>query len=370
MVAMAEMKTDRFDRLTTSFEMPGGEERWQAILERDVAFDGLFVYGVRSTRIYCRPSCPSRKPRQEQVAIFPLPEMAEQAGFRPCQRCNPHQYPSQDSQIEMVRRACQYISASSEGVPRLDEVAGDLKVSPSHLRRVFKRATGVSPRQYADACRLGAFKDVLRDGESVTDAMYAAGYGSSSRLYEKASSQLGMTPASYRRGGKGMRIRYAVADCPLGKLLVAATERGICAVSLGDDEDLLEADLRSEYHAAEIERGDESLNAWLDAVLQLVSGKRPHVELPLDVQATAFERLVWEELRGIPYGETRSYGEIARAMGRPTAARAVARACGANPAAIVIPCHRAVRQDGGAGGYKWGVERKESLLAREKSAAT
>ncbi|MCI0438296.1 MAG: methylated-DNA--[protein]-cysteine S-methyltransferase, partial [Chloroflexi bacterium] len=295
----------------------------------------------------------------------------EQAGFRPCQRCNPHQYPSQDSQIEMVRRACQYISASSEGVPRLDEVAGDLKVSPSHLRRVFKRATGVSPRQYADACRLGAFKEALHDGRSVTDAIYSAGYGSSSRLYEKAASQLGMTPASYRRGGKGMRIRYAVGDCSLGKLLVAATERGICAVSLGDDEDVLEdvleVALRREYHEAEIERGDESLDAWLDAVLQLASGRRPHVELPLDVQATAFERLVWEELCRIPYGETRSYSEIARAIGKPTAARAVARACGANPAAMVIPCHRAVRQDGGAGGYRWGLERKQALLNQEQT---
>ncbi|MCI0440823.1 MAG: helix-turn-helix domain-containing protein, partial [Chloroflexi bacterium] len=267
MVAIAGSNAD--------IEITGNEESWQAILERDVAYDGLFVYGVRSTGIYCRPSCPSRKPRQEQVAIFPLPEMAEQAGFRPCQRCHPDQYPPHDTQLEMVRRACQYISASSEGVPKLDEVARELNVSPSHLQRVFKQATGISLRQYADACRLSAFKDTLRDGESVTDAMYAAGYGSSSRLYEKAASQLGMTPASYRRGGKGMRIRYAVGDCSLGKLLVAATERGICAVSLGDDENVLEADLRSEYHAADIERGDESLDAWLDAVLQLASGRRP-----------------------------------------------------------------------------------------------
>ena len=342
------------------------EEYWQATLNRDEAYDGLFVYAVRSTGVYCRPTCPSRKPRQTQVVFFPISEMAEHAGFRPCQRCLPNLRSSQDSQLEMVRRACQYIAESSdEGVPSLNELAKEVNVTPHHLQKVFKKIVGVSPRQYADAYRLGAIKDMLRDGWSVTAALYEAGYGSSSRLYEKASSQLGMTPAHYGRNGKGLQIRYAVADCHMGKLLVAVTERGICAVSLGDDEKALEASLRHEYRNATIEHDNESLKAWLEAVLQVISGRRPHDELPLDIQATAFQRMVWEELRRIPYGETRSYSEIAKAIGKPNAARAVAKACAANPTAVVIPCHRVVQQNGGVGGYKWGVERKKALLAQE-----
>jgi AraC family transcriptional regulator of adaptative response/methylated-DNA-[protein]-cysteine methyltransferase len=348
------------------------DERWRAVLERDGSLDGAFVYGVRSTGIYCRPSCPSRKPQRQYVTFFAVPELAEQAGFRPCLRCSPEMHPSLDPQLELVRQVCRLISESAEsadGSPTLVALAEGAGVSPHHLQKLFKRVTGITPRQYADALRLGTLKESLRNGWSVTDAIYKAGYGSSSRLYEQASAQLGMTPAAYRRGGQGMAISYALADCSLGKLLAAATERGICAVSLGDDEAALEVALRREFGAAQLQRDDSALYEWVEPVLQQLEGRRPHVDLPLDVQATAFQRIVWEQLRRIPYGETRSYSQIASAIGRPEASRAVAMACATNPAAVVIPCHRAVRQDGNLGGYRWGVQRKEKLLAQERHAA-
>jgi AraC family transcriptional regulator of adaptative response/methylated-DNA-[protein]-cysteine methyltransferase len=239
-------------------------------------------------------------------------------------------------------------------------------MSPYHVQRTFKRIMGITPRQYAAACRSKRFKAQLRKGDSVTTALYDAGYGSSSRLYEKAPAQLGMTPAAYRRGGAGMSIHYATVDCPLGRLLVAATERGVCAVSLGHSDAALEAALLREFPRADIHRNEAGLRRWINALVRHLDGREPHLDLPLDVQATAFQWRVWEALRAIPYGSTRSYGEIARAIGRPSAVRAVARACATNRVALITPCHRAIREDGGLGGYRWGLKRKQALLAKER----
>jgi AraC family transcriptional regulator of adaptative response/methylated-DNA-[protein]-cysteine methyltransferase len=339
--------------------------RWEAVLGRDARFDGAFVYAVRSTGVYCRPSCPSRRPRREQVLFFSLPRAAEGAGFRSCRRCRPTQVPARDPRAERVERACRYIEEHLESRLSLARLAGAAGVSPHHFQRTFKQLMGISPRQYAEARRLASFKTQVRKGETVTSAIYGAGYGSGSRLYERASRQLGMTPAAYRKGGRGMSLRYTVADSPLGRLLVAATERGIAAVSLGDADASLEAALRAEYPRAEIARDDLRLAPRLRDVLARVAGETGR-ELPLDINATAFQWRVWQELLKIPAGATRSYGEVARALGRPSAARAVARACASNPVALVIPCHRVVAGDGGLGGYRWGAERKRRLLDSER----
>lgn len=341
---------------------------WQAVQARDPRFDGRIFFGVRSTGIYCRPSCPARRPRREQVVFFRIPEAAEQAGFRSCRRCRPRIAATADPQVKMVRQACRYIENHIESQPTLDALSAHTGVSAYHLQRVFKRVTGITPRQYAEACRLSRFKSRVKKGESVTEAMYDAGYGSSSRLYERAPSQLGMTPASYRSGGKGSRISYTTASCSLGRLLVAATEKGVCAVRLGDSDAALEADLMNEYPAADVQRHDEALNKSVEQILNHLNGARPHLDLPLDVQATAFQWGVWEKLREIPYGSTRSYSDIAKAIGRPTATRAVARAIATNPVALVVPCHRVIREDKSLGGYRWGIERKQALLDRERSS--
>jgi AraC family transcriptional regulator of adaptative response/methylated-DNA-[protein]-cysteine methyltransferase len=341
---------------------------WQAVLGRDARFDGAFVYAVRSTGIYCRPSCPSRRPRREHVVFFKLPRAAEGAGFRSCRRCRPSQVAARDPRVARVERVCRYIDDHLETRLPLARLAAEAGLSPHHFQRTFKRLMGISPRQYAEARRLASFKTQVKKGETVTSAIYGAGYGSGSRLYERASRQLGMTPAAYRRGGRGMRLRYAMAESPLGRLLVAATERGIAAVSLGDSEAGLESALRSEYPEAEIVRDDSALARHLRDVLGRLSGGAGK-ELPLDINATAFQWRVWQELLRIPAGSTRSYGEVARALGRPSAARAVARACASNPVALVIPCHRVVAGDGNLGGYRWGAERKKQLLEKERAAA-
>jgi AraC family transcriptional regulator of adaptative response/methylated-DNA-[protein]-cysteine methyltransferase len=345
------------------------EERWRAVEVRDAAFDGAFVYAVGSTGVYCRPSCPSRRPHRRHVAFFGLPEAAERAGFRACLRCRPRQARARDGRIEAVRSACRFIEERDDGPPTLAALAAHVGLSPHHLQRTFKRIVGVTPRQYADARRLDRLKARLRAGDQVAGALYEVGYGSSSRLYERAPSQLGMTPATYRRGGKGARIGYSIVAGPLGRLLVAATARGVCAVYLGADDGALEAALRREYPAAEIARDDAGLGRWVGALGEHLDGRRPDLDLPVDVRATAFQRQVWEALQAIPYGATRSYGEVARAIGRPTAARAVARACATNPVAVVVPCHRVVAADGGLGGYRWGVKRKRALLAKERAVS-
>ena len=345
------------------------EALWQAVLDRDTTFDGRVFFAVRSTRIYCRPSCPARRPRREQVVFFRIPEAAERAGLRSCRRCRPRNAAMTDPQVEMVRQACLYIETHVDQSPTLEDLSAHTGVSPYHLQRVFKRIAGITPRQYAEATRLDQFKAGVKKGATVTGAMYEAGYGSSSRLYERAPAQLGMTPADYRRGGKGVRINYTLAGCSLGRLLVAGTEKGVCAVRLGDSDADLEAKLLSEYPAADVNRDDEALSEWVDQLMRHLNGERPHLDLPLDVQATAFQWSVWEKLQEIPYGSTRSYSDVARAMGRPTATRAVARACATNPVALLIPCHRVVREDKSLGGYRWGIERKQTLLEHERSAA-
>jgi AraC family transcriptional regulator of adaptative response/methylated-DNA-[protein]-cysteine methyltransferase len=271
-----------------------------------------------------------------------------------------------DPQVERVQSACRYIEANLESTLTLVDLGARVGLSPYHFQRTFKRVMGITPRQYADACRLARLKTRLKESRTVTTALYEAGYGSSSRLYERASSQLGMTPGTYRRGGRATQIRYTLAACPLGRLLLAGTPRGICAVYLGDGDTALEAELHREFPSAEVTRDDAGLQPWVNELLLHLAGEQPHLDLPLDVQATAFQWRVWQELRAIPYGSTRSYSEIASALGQPTAARAVARACATNPVSVIIPCHRVVREDGSLGGYRWGLQRKQALLQQEK----
>ena len=333
-------------------------DRWRAVLARDPEANGRFVYAVRSTGIYCRPTCASRRPRRAQVNFFEGPTRAEAAGFRPCRRCRPEDADMADSQTEMVRRACAAIDAATDGPPTLAVLGESLGVSPHHLQRVFKKLMGISPRQYADERRLGRLKMRLRRGEAVTGALYESGYGSSSRLYENAGDRLGMTPGTYKRGGEGARMRFTIVDCALGRLVVAATERGLSFLGFGDDDAELEEELREEFPKAEtIERDDTGLAAWVGPLIAHLAGRTGSLPLPLDVQATAFQRRVWEALRTIPAGETRTYREIAAQLGQPTASRAVGSACARNPVSLVIPCHRVIREDGGLGGYRWGLER-------------
>jgi AraC family transcriptional regulator of adaptative response/methylated-DNA-[protein]-cysteine methyltransferase len=345
------------------------ESYWQAVLDRDSGSDGAFVYGVRSTGIYCRPSCPSRRPGRAQVRFFEVPEAAEEAGFRPCLRCRPRKMGRPEHLVEPVRQACRYIEANLDRSLTLSEVSAEVALSPYHLQRTFKRVMGITPRQYAEARRLDNLKTQLREGQSVTTALYDVGYSSSSRLYERAPEQLGMTPSAYRKGGAGMHVGYTIVDSPLGRLLVGATERGVCAVSLGDSDGYLEAALRREYPAAEVQHDQAGLDPWVGVILGYLDGTRPDLDLPLDVQATAFQWRVWEALRAIPYGSTRSYGEVARAVGEPNAARAVAMACASNPVALVVPCHRVIGQSGKLSGYRWGAERKRLLLEKESAGA-
>ena len=343
-------------------------ERWAAITGRDARFDGAFVYAVRSTGVYCLPSCPSRNPRRDNVDYFAIPESAEQAGYRACRRCRPRTHPAADPQIERVRRACRFIEDYDEGTPTLNEIGVHVGLSPHHLQRQFKKVVGISPREFADCRRVAKVKALLREGDGVAGALYEAGYGSASRLYEGAAARLGMTPATYKKGGAGAHIRYAFADAPLGLLLVAATERGVCFVCLGDDHRGLMGDLSAEFPAADIGADEGALDDWVAEVLRRLDGKEPSAALPLDVRASAFQWRVWQELCAIPVGETRSYGQIAEALGQPKAQRAVGRACATNPVSIVVPCHRATRGDGSLGGYRWGVKRKAALLDVERES--
>ena len=345
------------------------DQRWQAVLDRDARFDGAFVYAVRSTGIYCRPTCPSRRPGRRQVAFYAEPAAAEEAGFRACRRCAPGGQSPQNRQAEAVRRACAAIAAASEGPPTLAALGRAVGMSPHHLQRTFKRIMGVSPRQYADARRLGRLKSSLRKGEDIAGALYGAGYGSSSRLYEQAPGQLGMTPATYRKGGAGATMRYAIVDSALGRMLVAATERGLSFVGLGEADGELEEELREEFPAATVARDDGALGDLVGPLVARLTGQAGTLDLPLDVQATAFQRRVWEALRAIPLGEVRTYREVAESLGQPGASRAVGNACAHNPVPLVVPCHRVVRGDGGLGGYRWGPGRKEALLARERRMA-
>lgn len=343
-------------------------QQWRIVLARDRRYDGDFVYAVRSTGIYCRPSCPSRRPRRTLVRFFPIPEAAEAAGFRACRRCHPGELRPHDPAVALVRELCRAIDAQPDGPADLQALGRRSGRSPHQVLRAFRRVLGVSPREYRDARRVSRLKSSLKERPHVSPAIYEAGFGSSSRVYERAAGTLGMTPAAYARGGRGARIHYSIVSSPLGSLLVAATERGICKIGLGDSAAALERDLRREFPAAHIARDAGRLRAWVQTILEHLAGKEPHLDLPLDIRATAFQQKVWSALRKIPYGSTRSYQAVARAIGSPRATRAVARACATNPVALVIPCHRVVREDGEAGGYRWGIERKQALLSRERDA--
>jgi len=338
---------------------------WQATMSRDARADGTFVLAVRSTHIYCRPSCPARRPLRRNVVFFRTGEEAEKQGFRACLRCKPNEIAGP---VALVEAASRELAASGEDTVRFGALATKLGSTPATLRRAFLQVTGLRPRELAEALRLARFKKMLREGKRITDALYETGYGSSSRVYARSNAQLGMTPATYRKGGRGMKIGYSITKSGLGKVLVAATDRGVSAVYLGDADAKLVEELRDEYPRAEISVAAGSFEKWVKEIVERVEGKPPRVELPLDLQATAFQRRVWQELQQIPRGSTRTYSQVARALGNPKAVRAVARACATNPVSIVVPCHRVIREDGNLAGYRWGVGRKEQLLAQERAA--
>ena len=340
------------------------DDLWCQVADRRPA-EG-FVYAVTTTGVYCRSGCASRLPKRGNVRFFRTGEAAEDAGFRPCRRCRPDRERLVDPRLAAVAEACRMIEAA-EAPPSLEALAARTGYSPFHLQRMFQAMVGVSPKQYADAVRADRLRRGLKAGTGVADALYAAGYGSPSRLYEKSAALLGMTPASYAGGGKGAAIRFAIADSALGRILAAATAKGLCMVSLASEDAALEAELRRDFPAAAIARDDDALKPMMETVLGLLDGGAPARALPLDIRATAFQWQVWRALAAIPAGETRSYGELAAHLGQPGAARAVGRACATNPVSLVIPCHRAVGGNGSLTGYRWGTERKRALLARERA---
>jgi AraC family transcriptional regulator, regulatory protein of adaptative response / methylated-DNA-[protein]-cysteine methyltransferase len=340
------------------------QERWQAVKRRDPAFDGKFFFAVRTTGVFCRPSCASRPAKRENVAFFSTVAEAEKAGYRACKRCRPNKLDAPDPQIEAVKRACVRIEQAEEA-PKLAELAAGAGLSPYHFHRIFKAITGVTPKAYAAETRASRAADKLRMGGTVTEAIYDAGFNSSSRFYETTATRLGMTPSAVKRGGAGARIRFAVGQASLGAVLVAATNKGVCAILLGDDAHALVRDLQDRFPRAELEGGDAEFERMVAQVVGLVEAPGQRLDLPLDIRGTAFQQKVWAALRAIPAGKTATYQEIARAIGQPKAVRAVAQACGANPLAVAIPCHRVVRTDGDVSGYRWGVERKRKLIDRE-----
>lgn len=341
------------------------DTRWTQVLTRAVEADGRFVYAVQSTGVFCRPTCPSRRPRREQVRFFDHPGDAERAGFRACLRCAPLGARPVNAGVKAVARAASFLRAHAADPVALADLAAQVGLSPSHLQRVFTAHTGVSPREFHAACRAEQFRRALRDGSDVTRATYDAGYGSPSRVSAHKPTGAGLTPAAYRRGAAGETIRYAVMPCTLGRLLVAATPKGVCAVKLGSADAALVAELTREFPAADVRAGGLPA-AWVASVKKAVDWRPASSDdVPLDVQGTAFQWTVWKALRAIPLGETRTYAALAREIGRPTAARAVARACATNPVAVVVPCHRVVPAAGGPGGYRWGAARKQALLRLE-----
>jgi AraC family transcriptional regulator of adaptative response/methylated-DNA-[protein]-cysteine methyltransferase len=341
---------------------------WAALARRDAGADGEFFYGVRTTGVYCRPGCTSRLPLRKNTMFFETPTDAEAAGLRPCKRCRPTDDTSASRHVAAVERACALLR-DSDAIPSLAELAAAAGISPFHFHRVFKQITGATPRDYARTHRLGRLADKLETGQPVTDAIYASGFGSSSRAYESAPTGLGMTPGVRRRGGIGQTIRFVTVETPLGWALVAATERGVCMTALADNCESLEVSLRQRFPAAKVIAEDGRLKDWADRIVRFITAPERNLDLPLDIQGTAFQARVWRALQKIPLGKTASYTEIAAALGQPKAVRAVAQACAANKLALIVPCHRVIRSDGDLGGYRWGVERKRELLARERAAA-
>ncbi len=350
------------------------ERCWQAVVERDRSFDGRFFFGVTSTGIFCRPSCPARRPRRENVRFFSSPEAAEAAGLRSCRRCRPNEAAGEAVTARMAA-LCEHLrreSASGEPLS-LTSLAHREGMSPRQLRSAFQQNVGMTPRQFVEACRLEELRGQLRGGGSVTDAIYEAGYGSSSQVYGRLDERLGMTPGQYQAGGRGLEVSYQVLSTDLGLLMLGATDRGLCFVQFGDSEAELLAALREELPAAELRpsggAGSPQLTAWAAALAEHLAGERPHLSLPGEVRASAFRHRVWSYLQSIPYGEVRSYSEVAAAIGEPKAVRAVASACAGNPLALLVPCHRVIRASGDLGGYRWGLERKRQLLERERRHA-
>lgn len=342
------------------------EERWAAVLARDARADGRFVYSVRSTGIYCRPSCPSRRPSREQVCFHENPQAAELAGFRACKRCDPKGEGVRARQVQLVTHVCRLLETSEEE-PSLAELAGAVGLSPFHLQRLFRRLMGMSPKQYAKHLRLGRFKRSLRKSGTVTEAIYEGGFGSSGRFYEESQAGLGMKPSTLKKGGQGERLRFGIGQCALGSVLVAASEKGLCFITLGDDPERLVQELQESFPKAELVGGDRQFEGWMARVIGFVETPVSSLDLPLDIRGTAFQRRVWAALRTIPVGQTLSYAQLAAKLGAPQAARAVGTACGANKLAFAIPCHRVVRRDGALSGYRWGIARKRRLLEKERT---
>jgi AraC family transcriptional regulator, regulatory protein of adaptative response / methylated-DNA-[protein]-cysteine methyltransferase len=347
--------------------MPGYQSEeacWEAVVRRDPEADGSFYYAVRTTGVYCRPSCPSKGARRENVAFYRTGEEAQSAGFRPCKRCRPEEDARHSKLAVAIEHACRVLDRAEE-MPKLSELAAAAGLSSFHFHRIFRAEMGMTPKAYFAERRASRVREHLQGSETVTEAVYAAGFSSSSRFYERSAEMLGMPPKVYQSGGAGASIRFAVGECSLGSLLVAGTEKGVCAIFLGDDPQQLICDLQDRFPHATLVGGDEQFEQWVAKVVALVEVPGAGLDLPLDVRGTAFQRRVWQALRNIPMGSTISYADLAAAMGAPKAVRAVARACASNPLAIAIPCHRVVRTDGGLSGYRWGVERKRQLLERE-----
>jgi AraC family transcriptional regulator, regulatory protein of adaptative response / methylated-DNA-[protein]-cysteine methyltransferase len=345
------------------------DQCWQAVERRDRSSDGSFFFGVVTTGVFCRPSCPSRHPLRQNVRFFTTPAEAERAGLRPCKRCRPLEG-EQDPAADRIRELCRFIEAQPDTVLDLAELAARTGLSRFHVQRTFKAITGVTPKQYVEACRLRRLKSNLRESKDVTAAVYETGFGSSSRVYERADTRLGMTPNQYRRGARGLTITHVTVESPLGPMMIGATDRGLCFVQFGDSEEELLAALRREYYAAAItpmpaER-PRAFEIWIDALRRHLAGNQPRLELPLDIRATAFQMRVWTYLQSIPYGQVQSYREVAEGIGQPSASRAVAQACASNTVALAIPCHRVIRGTGELGGYRWGLARKRTLIEQER----
>ncbi|MDZ7828785.1 MAG: bifunctional DNA-binding transcriptional regulator/O6-methylguanine-DNA methyltransferase Ada [Halofilum sp. (in: g-proteobacteria)] len=340
------------------------DRRWRAIAERDSSAEGAFVYAVRTTGIYCRPGCASRRPNRENVTFFERPETAERAGYRPCKRCRPDAASPREQRRALVARACRYLEVA-EKAPTLAALATEAGLSPWHFQRLFKSETGVTPRQYFADVRARRFRERLREDGSVTDAIHGSGYEASSQAYADARRELAMTPTAFRNGAAGEHVRCGVAACSLGIIAVATTARGICAIEIADDEAAACAQVRRTFPCARIETAGAELDALLAQVVAFIESPGRGLDLPLDIRGTAFRRRVWQALREIPPGETVTYAELAARIGRPGSARAVAGACAANRLAVALPCHRVIRADGGLGGYRWGADRKRALLERE-----
>jgi len=341
-------------------------DKWNAVLARNETMDGEFVTAVRTTGIYCKPSCPAKHPHRTNVVFYAGPSEAEQAGFRPCKRCNPRENVSARS--ELIQRICKYIDSNLDEKLTLSSLSQEAGLSLFHFQRIFKKVLGVSPRQYIETRRVEKLKRSLTRGETVTNALYDAGFTSRSRLYERPQSQLGVHPGLFRRGGEGLQIQYTIVDSPVGRLLLGATRKGVCAVCMGASDEAVEAALREDYYAADLQRDDESMKDWAGHFSKYFEGREFPRNLPIDVQATAFQWKVWKHLQTIPYGQTVSYSKIAERIGNPKAVRAVANACASNHVALIVPCHRIVGSKGELRGYRWGIKRKQAILSIEMNS--